>query len=516
MNQDPPGRNCDECHRSMSRPTPGNGVKGLAADESEAIMTFMPEIRATFSSESMRREKRAVAGNSVLAALVITSLKIVVGIATGSLGILSEAAHSGLDLIAALMTFFLVRVSDKPADAGHQYGHGKFENFSAFIETGLLLLTCVWIVYESIRRLFFHSVEIEPKPAAFLVMLLSIAVDAWRSRALGRIATKYDSQALEADALHFSTDIWSSSIVIVGLALVWAGRSYHVGWLRQADPIAALFVAGVVVSVSWRLARRTVDALLDAAPSGVRSQIMDAVSRVEGVLEVDRVRIRRAGNRYFADLAVGLARTVTFQRSEQLASAVTEAVHKVLPDADVMVHPVPRARRTENIFDRIRAVATRYNFNVHDVSVQDLNGQLHVEQHLELDEQLSMKQAHDEVTRLESEMRTEVPEIATILTHIESEPATIETGEEIVHEPELEQRLKNIVKEFPEVMDVHEFQFKRVRARLYVSCHCTLPDDMPLSRVHDVQTSLEIRFKHDAPELFRVLIHPEPMTDNRR
>ena len=227
-------------------------------------------------------------------------------------------------------------------------------------------------------------------------------------------------------------------------------------------------------------------------------------------------RFRKAGNRFFADVSVGLERNFTFQRSEQVSAAVTSRVREVLPDADVMVHSVPRARGTENIFDRIRAVATRHNFNVHDVSVQDLNGRLYVEQHLELDERLSMKQAHDEVTRLETEMRSEIPEITTILTHIESEPATIETGEEIVREPELEQRLKNIVKEFPEVTDVHEFQFKRVRARLYVSCHCTLPDDMPLSRVHDVQTSLEIRFKHDAPELFRVLIHPEPMTDNRR
>src|SRR5450755_3920091 len=221
-------------------------------------MTLMPEMRAAFSSRSMRREKRSVAGNSVLAALVITSLKIFVGITTASLGILSEAAHSGLDLIASLVTFFSVRVSDKPADADHQYGHGKFENFSAFIETGLLLMTCVWIVYESIKRMFFHHVEIEPTVAAFLVMFLSIAVDAWRSRALGRIATKYDSQALEADALHFATDIWSSSVVITGLALVWIGRRYQVSWLRQADPIAALFVAGVVISVSWRLARRTI------------------------------------------------------------------------------------------------------------------------------------------------------------------------------------------------------------------------------------------------------------------
>jgi cation diffusion facilitator family transporter len=464
----------------------------------------------------MRREKRAVAGNSVLAALVITSLKVIVGITTGSLGVLSEAAHSGLDLIAALVTFFSVRVSDKPADADHQYGHGKFENFSAFIETGLLLLTCVWIIYEATRRLFFHTVEIEPTVPAFIVMFLSIAVDYWRSHALGRIATKYDSQALEADALHFSTDIWSSAVVIVGLALVWIGRNYQVAWLRQADPMAALFVAGVVISVSWRLARKTIDALLDAAPAGVRSQIFDRVRTLDGVLEVDRIRFRKAGSRFFADVSVGLERNFTFQRSEQVSDAVRSRVREVLPDADVVVHSVPRARRSENIFDRIRAVATRHNLNVHDISVQDLNGRLHVEQHLELDEQLSMKQAHDEVTRLEGEMRGEIPEIATILTHIESEPATIERGEQIVREPELEQRLKDIVKEFPEVMDVHEFQFKKVRARLYVSCHCTLPDDMPLSRVHDVQTSLEIRFKHDAPELFRVLIHPEPVTDNRR
>ena len=476
----------------------------------------MPEMQAAFSPGSMRAEKRAVAGNSVLVALAITGMKVVVGITTGSLGILSEAAHSALDLVAAIVTFLSVRVSDKPADAEHQYGHGKVENFSAFIETGLLLLTCIWIIFEAVKRLFFHSVEIEPSSAAFVVMFLSIVADAWRSRALGRIALKYDSQALEADALHFSTDIYSSAVVILGLALVMAGRTYHVGWMRQADPIAALFVAGVVVYVSWRLARKTVDALLDAAPAGVRNQILEKISNVVGVLEVERVRIRRAGNRYFADVSVGLARNFTFQRSEQVAEEVASRVHQVLPDADVMVHSAPRARHAENIFDRIRAVATRNNFNVHDVSVQDLNGQLHVEQHLELDEQLSMKQAHDEVTHLESEMRSEVPEISTILTHIESEPATIETGEQIVREPELERRLKKIVTEFPEVYDAHEFLFKKVRGRLYVSCHCTLPDDMPLARVHDVQTALEIRFKQDAPELFRVLIHPEPMTDNRR
>ena len=470
----------------------------------------------TESPETMRAEKRSVAGNSVLAAVVVTVLKIVVGITTGSLGILSEAAHSGLDLIAAVITFFSVRVSDKPADADHQYGHGKIENFSAFIETGLLLLTCVWIISEAIKRLFFRNIEIEPSVAAFVVMFVSIGVDVWRSRALGRIALKYDSQALEADALHFSTDVWSSSVVILGLLLVSAGARWGVPWLRDADPVAALVVAGIVVYVSSRLARRTVDALLDAAPPGVRSKIISAVGKVDGVLEVDRARIRRAGNRYFVELSIGLARNVTFQHSGTVSESVTRAVQQVLPDADVTVKPVPRAHRRENIFDRIRAVATRHNLNVHDVSVQDLKGSLHVEQHLELEEQLSLKDAHDRVTALETEMQEDIPEISTILTHIESEPATIEAGDEITRDTALEQRLKAVAAEFPDILDMHDVQFKRVRGRLSVSCHCTLPDDLPLSRVHDIQTDLEIRFKQDAPELFRVLIHPEPSTDNRR
>src|SRR3954462_2605506 len=198
-------------------------------------------------TDNMRIEKRSVARNSMLAAVGMTALKIVVGLATGSLGLMSEAAHSALDLVAAIITFFSVGVSDKPADADHQYGHGKVENFSAFIETGLLLLTCAWIVWEAGKRLFFHSVEIEPSAAAFAIMFFSIVVDGWRSKALKRVADKYDSQALAADALHFRTDIWSSGVVIVGLALVMIGRTYQIAWLRVADPLAALVVAGVVV-----------------------------------------------------------------------------------------------------------------------------------------------------------------------------------------------------------------------------------------------------------------------------
>lgn len=470
----------------------------------------------TLTAEAMRAEKRGVAQNSVYVALVITAFKFVVGFATGSLGILSEALHSALDMVAAVVTLVSVRVSDKPADADHQYGHGKVENFSAFIETGLLLLTCVWIVWEAGKRLFFTSVEIEPSFAAFVVMSVSIVLDFWRSRALKRVADKYNSQALHADALHFSTDIWSSAVVILGLTFVSLGRAYHQPWMLKADPIAALVVAVIVVYVSWRLARQTIDALLDAAPPGVRAQIIDEVEHVQGVLEVDRVRIRRAGNRYFVDLSVALARNVTFQASDAVVAEVTACIHRLLGDADVMVNAVPRAVNTENIFDRIRAAALKNNLMVHDVSVQDLGGSLHVELHVELDETLRLVDAHDRVTALEDDIRKSVPEISSILTHIESEPATIETSDAILTDVDLEERLKLIGDTFPEIVDVHEIVLKRVRDHLFLSCHVTMHDDLPLSRVHDVQTELEIRFKNAAPQLFRVLIHPEPQTDNRR
>ena len=468
------------------------------------------------STGEMQREKKKVALNSILAAVAITMLKVVVGISTGSLGILSEAAHSALDLLAAAVTYLSVRVSDKPADADHQYGHGKFESFSAFVETGLLLLTCVWIVYEAGKRLFFHSVEIEPTVWAFLVMGVSIVIDVWRSRRLGRIAERYDSQALQADALHFSTDVWSSAVVILGLVCVVVGRAYSIPWLMKADPVAALVVACIVVYVSSQLGRQTIDALLDAAPKGVRSQIIEEVYRVDGVLAVDRVRIRRAGSRYFADIAVAMSRSVTFQKSEQMANEVAARIRKRLPDADVVVNAVARAGRQESLFDRIRAVATRNNLNVHDISVQDVAGSLHVEQHVELDERLSLKEAHDRVTRLENEMKQEMSEISSVLTHIESEPATIETSDGLLRVPGFEQRLQSVTVGFPEVVDLHDLIFKRVGGRLYLSMHMTMQDDLPLSRVHDIQTAVEGRFRQEVPELFRVLIHPEPQTDNRR
>src|ERR1700694_2636678 len=236
---------------------------------------------------------------SIGSALVLVGLKVFLAAATGSLGILSEALHSGLDLIAAILTWFSVRVSDLPADSGHTYGHGKFENFSAFVETGLLLATSVYIIVEAFLRLLFKQVHLQPNALAMVILGVAMVIDIVRSRALARVAREYPSEALEADALHFSTDVWSTFVVILGMGAVWIGQRTGITWLQDADPIAALVVAAIVIWIGSRLGKRTLDAVLDAAPGGRQQRGATAVADIDGVISTERVRVRRAGNQHF-------------------------------------------------------------------------------------------------------------------------------------------------------------------------------------------------------------------------
>ncbi|MBN1287698.1 MAG: cation transporter [Anaerolineae bacterium] len=290
------------------------------------------------------QEKNRAALSSVWAAVFLTGFKIIVGIASGSLGILAEAAHSGLDLVAALVTFFAVRISDRPPDQEHPFGHGKVENLSALVETLLLLITCVWIIYEAIHRLTSTEIHVDASIWAFLVMFVSIVVDYNRSRMLKRAADKHKSQALEADALHFSTDIWSSSVVIVGLAGVKLGElAPSLAFLEKADAAAALAVAGIVIVVSLRLGKRAVDALIDTAPPGLSAKIEQAVEAIPGVLECHRVRIRPSGPRSFVDIHVVMDDRMPLDEAHKLTETVEQTIKQLTPGADVMVHPEPRA-----------------------------------------------------------------------------------------------------------------------------------------------------------------------------
>jgi len=298
--------------------------------------------RANPKDVGMEARKQAVALKSLAAAVALTSFKIVVGLLTGSLGILAEAAHSGLDLVAAAATYFAVRTASRPADRDHRYGHGKIENLSALFETVLLLATCAWIVYAAIHRLLKGGVEVEITVWSFLVMLTSIGIDWSRSRALYRVAKESNSQALEADALHFQTDIWSSSVVIVGLICVKvAQRAPAVAWLRHADAVAALAVAVIAGVVTVRLGTRTVQALMDAAPANIQDRIVRAAATVSGVIDCHSVRFRYSGPTLFVDAHVLMDSRVSLFAAHEIADQVERAIQAELPGANVTVHSEP-------------------------------------------------------------------------------------------------------------------------------------------------------------------------------
>ena len=298
------------------------------------------------SKQIADREKSSAALSSVFAAVALTLFKIIVGILTGSLGILAEAAHSALDFIAALVTLFAVRLAGKPADPDHQYGHGKIENLSALFETFLLLATCAWIIYESIQRLFFKKVVVEISIWAFIVMAVSIVIDINRSRILFKAARKHNSQALEADALHFSTDIWSSAVVILGLiGVVISEFAPGLSFLIKTDAIAALCVALIVIYVSARLGSRTVKGLIDSSPPGLSEQIKGIVEKIPDVLDVHDLRIRASGPYLFVDAHLHVDGDLSVNRVHALTETIEVAIHKVIPRADILLHPEPANKK---------------------------------------------------------------------------------------------------------------------------------------------------------------------------
>lgn len=283
------------------------------------------------------KEKKQVALISVLTAVFLTGSKMLIGILTGSLGILSEALHSGLDLAASAITYFSVRVSDRPADADHHYGHGKIENISALIETFLLLITCAWIIYEALQRLLKTRLHITVTFWSFGVVAASIVINYWRSRALMKAARKHNSQALEADALHFSTDIWSSAVVLVGL--FFAG----IGWYF-ADAVAALAVALIVAWVCYRLGRRSIDALLDKAPQELVNKVTAIVAQVPGIIKFHDVRVRNAGADVFVDLSIHVDPASTIAAAHKIAEEIETRINAAIPRITVHVHQEPEDR----------------------------------------------------------------------------------------------------------------------------------------------------------------------------
>jgi len=468
----------------------------------------------TGAPASETREKRMAALLSVGSATLLVSLKTFLVYRTSSLGVLSEALHSGLDLVAAIITFLSIRVSDRPADERHPYGHGKFENFSAFVETGLLLLTALYVIYEAFDRLFFRSVHIQPSWTAFVVLGFALAIDMTRARKLTNVSRRYSSEALEADALHFSTDVWSTIVVIAGIGFVWAGEYWNLPWLIYADAVAGLVVAGVILWVGSRLGMRTLDALLDAVPVGLQDQITQAIRRMEGVQAVHRVRVRRAGNRYFVDATVSVPRTASLEQVHAWSDAIEQRVSEVVP-ADVVVHAEPQAPSAENLLESIRATSQRMGHAIHDLSVHQQGEMLFVELHLEVNERLSLRNAHAQATALEEAILALPEHPAEVNIHIEPMGSGIATTDTSAGEMQelaraIEEFVNTLPAEYDELVNCHQVRVRQVEHRILASCHCVMKGELRVTNVHDVTAVLEDRVKEKFPQIFRVTIHPEP------
>lgn len=481
-----------------------------------------------------QREKRLAALSSVGAAIGLTSLKIIVALLTGSLGILAEAAHSGLDLVAALMTLFAVRVADRPADASHNYGHGKVENMSAFLEAGLLLLTAVWVIYEALHRLITHENTVNASIWAFAVMLISIGVDFTRSRILLRVARKVGSQALEADALHFSTDIWSSSVVIAGLLVVRLATAFHwPAWLAQADAVAALGVSGIVIWVSLRLARETIDALLDRAPEAMATKIQSYIDRVEDVAEVRRIRVRRAGNKLFADIIIAAPRTFTFEQThaltERVEKAAMDGARSIAPqgEVDVVVHVEPTASPQETVTEQIHYLAELQGVHAHDIHVREVgNERLEADFDVEVQSDMELSEAHALATRLEQAVLQGNSHLMRVTTHLEAPITQVVRRQDVTQDHrEMAEEIMRIANSIAGEGSAHELHLYRSRpspntaelnhqenndAELDLVLHTTFDAEAPLSQVHIQAEEIKRALRHVFPSLGSVVIHTEP------
>jgi cation diffusion facilitator family transporter len=448
--------------------------------------------------------KSRVAAISVFASAGMAAAKFVAGIAIGSLALISEALHSSVDVVATVITWMVVRVSDLPADEEHHYGHGKFESISALGVIAMLYVLAGGILVESYSRL----AEGAPPPTItaipFIVLLVDIAVNFWRARALHRTARDTKSQALAADALHFASDVLGSAAVIVGLAL--SGLGY-----RWGDAAAAIAVAIMIALLGLRMARATVETLLDRAPAGAAGKATAAIRAVPGVVDVERLRVRMVGATHFIDAIVEVPRTYPIDRVEEIKRRAQAAVTKALDDADLTFTAVPVARDNESIRERIMVIARNSGLAIHHVTVHDLGGRLTVSIDLEVDGEMALTAAHDIAQELERSIRDEFGEDVEVDTHIEPLEPELPHGTDAA--PDRVEEIRAALSRFAAETAIHDIHSVRVRdtdAGEIVNFHCRAAPALSVIKVHENVDAIERALRRAFPTVKRVISHAEP------
>ena len=448
--------------------------------------------------------KARVAAISIFASAAMAVTKFAVGLSIGSLALISEALHSSVDVIATVITWLVVRVSDRPADDEHHYGHGKFESLSALGVIAMLYVLAGGILVESWSRLSEGAVPPTLSAIPFVVLVIDIIVNFWRARALHRTARDTKSQALAADALHFASDVLGSIAVIIGLAL--SGLGY-----RWGDAAAAIGVAVMISVLGLRLARSTVETLLDRAPEGVSKKADAAIRTVSGVVDIERLRVRMVGSTHFIDAIVQVPRTYPIDRVEQIKRMAQQAVSKALGDADLTFTAVPVARDNESVRERIMVIARNSGLAVHHVTVHDLGGRLTVSIDLEVDGDMPLTAAHDIAHELEHNIRDEFGEDVEVDTHIEPLEPELPLGTDAA--PERVETIKAALSRFAAdsaIHDVHNVRVRNTEAGEIVNFHCRAAPSMSVIKVHQNVDEIERALRRAFPTVKRVISHAEP------
>ncbi|MEP7146271.1 MAG: cation diffusion facilitator family transporter [bacterium] len=459
---------------------------------------------------SISQKKIKVALHSLYAAIIITFIKILAAYFSGSLGVLSEVFNSAIDIFVCIVTIISIKYSSRPPDEDHNYGHEKVESFSALFQVLVLFITSSYIIYEAINRLFVNKdTEVKISIWIFIALLISMAVDFYRARILKKVANETRSNALEADALHFSTDILSSGVVIIGLVLVYFNIS------KIADTIAALVVTCVIIFLGYKLSKKAVDSLMDRVPAGLYEKVKYETLLLKGVEEIKSVRIRSSGSKIYIDMTILISRLVPFSKAHDIMDGVERKLNQLIENADVVIHSEPVETKEETINDKIRMTVNEFGFKCHDIYSHKIDNEIYSELHIEISDTNDLTKAHNEITEIEERIKKEIDVITHLKIHID-EPSEIvfdtqditESSNEIVRE------VNKILSECNEVISNSEIQVISTNGKMRISLNCVFNYIYSFDEVHDIVTTLEskiyLNLKENYPKLVNVIIHAEP------
>ncbi len=460
---------------------------------------------------SQLTSKRSAALASVASGVLLTALKLAVGIATGSLAILAEAAHSALDLLAAGITLLVVQVADLPPDENHPYGHARAEHLGALAEAVLLVVTALLVLREAFLRIFVHAELPETTIWAFIVMIVSLVVDWRRSRALKQAAAEFNSQALAADAAHFANDLIATAVVLVALAIIAVAQPLALlpAWLLiRVDAIAAAVVALIALWVAWAMSVRAVRALMDDVPAGLSRRLVRQVTALPSVIpESVHMRTRFVGNQPYVEVSLGTPRGGSLEEAHQLTESVEAVIREELAGANVLVHVIPARTATEPYATAVYAAANQLGLHVHNLDIFQLADSVRVDMDLELPTNLTLGEAHTWSEKLERAICAELGGATVVAVHLEPRRDRVQPA---VHYAPLNAKIRDLVAQLPGAGDVAQVETLLTDAGTIVTLRCAFPPETPLSEVHTAMASLERDLRRAIPDVMRVQIDPEP------